>query len=84
MDQRTHAPTPSGQDLVTGQKYRITYKAPNWKYARTAVMTYLGPGSSDGCWNARPFAGTQDLPDSWVQTVEKVDNDTEPYMNRRA
>ncbi len=77
-----------------GHRYRIFTRRPGQKANREWVMTYLGPVSiseQDGSWDARPSAGTQRIPWSWVNYAAEVldsepaivDHPLKPNMERR-
>jgi hypothetical protein len=78
-------PTINGVRLVKGYMYRLATITPPQRKARHHCMTYLG----GGYWNARPFAGTQQVDPSTIASIEPVrDNpareSSDHYMNRRA
>lgn len=64
--------------LSLGVRYRIRYQSKTQRRVREAVMIYLGGEA----WSARPVAGTQLIPEHWIKSVEEVDYNTQPYLNR--
>lgn len=72
-------------NLVAGQKYKITYRNPAWRHSRCGVMAYIDRNilRRSTRWSARPVAGTQELPNHWVENIEEVPADTKPYLHRR-
>jgi hypothetical protein len=67
-----------GYHFVAGTKYKVRHRSEQQRRTRESVMTYLG-GTS---WNARPAAGTQELPASWIISAERVPAITVHYVNR--
>lgn len=72
--QRRRANDEEEMKLVTGTKYIVRYQSETQRYQRQAVMVYLGPTpEGDGyLFSARPVAGTQKLPKSWIKGVWKA------------
>lgn len=71
--------------LIAGKKYKVWYKAPEWKYKREAVMRYLDNALSDTedlIWDARPAAGTQNMPKSWFIDATDIDPTTPCYIDK--
>jgi hypothetical protein len=68
--------------MRAGKKYRIRYKTPLQKFEREAVMLYLEFSGTEHIFSARPVAGTQPVPESWLISHEEVPDDTVPYLNR--
>lgn len=68
-----------------GKRYRIVYQSQAQRYAREAVMDYLGfAGLTDElAFSARPAAGTQDMPRHWILQFEEVSKTTENYIGKR-
>jgi hypothetical protein len=78
-------PTINGVRLVKGYMYRLATITPPQRKARHHCMTYIG----DGAWNARPFAGTQEIDPQTIVHLEPMRPTTgrdssDHYMNRRA
>ena len=70
--------------MTQGHRYRVRYRSGSQRRDRTAVMVYLG---TDGGWllfDARPAAGTQRMPNTWIRAVEPVPADTPAHINRLA
>jgi hypothetical protein len=69
-----------------GKRYEIVHQSPGQRYARVSVMVYLGTsGAIDQLsFSARPVAGTQTMPRSWIRNVEEVPDSTAASLNRRA
>lgn len=67
--------------------YRIRYRAPNQGYDRKAEMQYLGIETIAvnlvHLFNARPTAGTQTMPDSWIISVEEISEPNKPFVAAR-
>lgn len=69
-----------------GQRYRVVHQSPSQRYARVSVMVYLGAagGILDYFgFSARPVAGTQQLPESWIKQVELVSSSVPVSLNKR-
>lgn len=70
-------------DLVVGRKYLIHHKSAAQRYVRQSIMTYLGLSDSGHLlWDARPAAGTQEMPTSWLTSVGEVDASVPHFINR--
>lgn len=67
--------------MATGQRYRVRYRSATQRRDRTAVMVYLGADGDHLLFDARPVAGTQRLPRTWVRAVEPVPADTPASIN---
>lgn len=81
MEPYTHA-----FNFEPGRKYRIVHQSPSQRYARVSVLLYLGAagGILDYFgFSARPIAGTQQLPESWIKQVEWVPESTPISLNQR-
>lgn len=68
--------------LSVGKKYRLFYRNPMQRRPREAVMVYLSRQGTSTSWSARPVAGTQEMPDSWLISVTEVDDQEVCYVNR--
>jgi hypothetical protein len=62
--------------LEPGRRYLLRYRGETQRRDRTAVMVYLGEDGDRLLFDARPAAGTQRLPRTWVHSVEPVPADT--------
>jgi hypothetical protein len=74
----------SKAEVEIGTKYRIIHQAENQKYPRHSVLTFLGSNVADGSWDARPFAGTQSLPWSWIKVIAVDDRGMPHVMDQDA
>lgn len=72
-------------ECTPGKRYLVVHQAPNQHYPRESVMDFLGVNHILDTWSfsARPVAGTQDMPRTWILKVEEVPKTTECYVNRR-
>jgi len=82
-----HPATAAAEDnlaaaLAVGQWYRLRYRSTTQRLDRSAVMVYLGTDGDQLLFDARPAAGTQHIPQAWLQAVEPVPADTPPYLNK--
>lgn len=79
-------------ELIPGKRYLLIHRGPLQRYDRESVMIFLGveyhPAGSAGepyyQFSARPVAGTQTLPDSWIKEVYEVTPDERIRINQRA
>lgn len=77
-----------GVELVPGYMYRIRTKTSAQKYEREHCLTYLGDNRNKTLsFNARPFAGTQELRPDEIVKLEPVRpgagrENPAHYMNR--
>lgn len=69
-------------DLTVGQRYWLRYRSATQRLDRTAVMTYLGTNGDALTFNARPVAGTQEMPRSWLLDIVPVAAGTAVHLNR--
>lgn len=69
-----------------GKRYRVTHQSPTQHYARVSVMDYLGTAGiiDELSFSARPIAGTQKMPRSWIIKAEEVDKGVPISLNMRA
>jgi hypothetical protein len=72
-----------------GAKYKIRYRLPGQRYDREAVLVYLGKPVTTSRKRRREFSGRPDygtltLEADWILGNERVDEDAELYMDRRA
>lgn len=74
-------------DMIIGRWYQIRHRSEAQHYDRKSVMQYLGvaeqPGPVTHRFNARPVAGTQTMPHSWLISVEEVPATTTPIVAAR-
>lgn len=71
--------------LVIGHKYRVVTLIPPQRIEREHVVTYLGRLSLDNevlYFDARPYAGTQQIVPEHIMSCVRVQKDTNHYMNR--
>jgi hypothetical protein len=76
--------------MVVGNRYKIYHMSGTERSMRTSVMDYLGRElreshhgeGSNYLFNARPVAGTQSMPPSWIKIVEPVSKDTPIVLNK--
>jgi hypothetical protein len=76
------APVDLAAGLVPGQRYRLRYRSSTQRLDRSAVMVYLDADGENLLFSARPAAGTQQIPRTWLLSVEAVPADTPVYLNR--
>jgi hypothetical protein len=74
--------------LVVGRKYRIVFKNENQKYLHQSVMAYLGENKAlifghNLVFDARPVAGTQEIPLSWIADIREVKDNHPIVLNKR-
>jgi len=77
----THADDPAA-GLVVGRRYHLRYRSTTQRLDRGAVMVYLGADGDTLLFDARPAAGTQHLPRTWLLAAQAVPADTPPYLNK--
>lgn len=65
------------QKLVIGNKYEVKY------HNRSAVMVFLDQSDSTLFFSGRPVVGTQNMPKSWVNSIEEVPDNTQVYVGRK-
>lgn len=70
--------------LERGNRYRIYHQSPSQGYMRVSVMDYLDDDDQHHVFSARPVAGTQTLPKSWVIRIVEVSTETPVSINGRA
>ncbi len=70
--------------MTQGHRYRVRYRSGSQRRDRTAVMVYLGTNGGWLLFDARPAAGTQRMPNTWIRAVEPVPADTPAQINRLA
>jgi hypothetical protein len=72
-------------ELISGHRYRVVHRAPGQHYARFSVMDFLGYAEHGGYdFSCRPVAGTTQLPNTWVVSIEEVPKTTPVVVNKRA
>lgn len=77
-------------EMVVGNRYMIYHMAGTERRMRYSVMDYLGQEPRESyrgeggnyTFNARPEAGTQSMPPSWIKLVESVSKDTPIVLNK--
>lgn len=77
---------PSEFNFEPGKRYRIVHQSHDQRYARVSVMDYLGTSGviDELSFSARPVAGTQQMPRTWVKEAHEVPKTTPIFINRRA
>jgi hypothetical protein len=70
------------QSIVVGGRYLVRYRGATQRLERTAVIVYLGEEGDTLLFSARPVAGTQRLPRSWIRAVEPVPAHTPTHIDR--
>lgn len=71
-----------------GSKYKLVYRNPDTrqKHNRTAVMVYLGEKHEANkhvlVFSARPVAGTQEMPLSWISEIREASPEAPVYINK--
>jgi len=68
--------------LRPGQRYRVWYRGESQHLDRIAVMVFLGEDGDTLLFDARPVAGTQHLPRTWLRGSEPVPTETPACINR--
>ena len=53
-------------ELTPGQRLRVLHRSETQKYTRESVMIFLEKIDNQLVFSARPVAGTQTLPVSWI------------------
>jgi len=70
-------------DLIVGKMYRVVHKAPTEKLPRESAMGYLGEDPNGYLsFNARPLAGTQAMPKSWILSITEAPPGLRVYLNK--
>jgi hypothetical protein len=70
--------------LQVGKRYKIYHQSEAQKVLRYSVMDYLGPdetNQNNDNWNARPVAGTQSMPRSWISGIYQVHKSAAIILN---
>lgn len=86
---KTAPPQPQGPpDLRVDREYEIEYLIPPMRKSRYARMSFTGAENDALYFNARPFAGTQQLRAAWIISVRDVGpsggrEDSRRYVDRR-
>jgi hypothetical protein len=79
-----------GQPWFRGGKFKVRYRLPGQRYDREAVLVYLGRSNTSARkdrpfqFSGRPDFGTLTLEKDWIKGNERVSDDAEMYMDRRA
>lgn len=69
-------------DMIPGKKYRIVHRSETQRRDRVSVMVYLGDeGSTWHLFSARPVAGTQMMPKSWIKDITQADDNAKVSLN---
>jgi hypothetical protein len=68
--------------LAPGYRHRVRYRSDSQRRDRTAVMVYLSVDADAVVFDARPAAGTQRMPRTWIKAIEPVPADTPAHINR--
>lgn len=74
-------PDPGNDPFMEGKRYALLYQAPQHKLPRTAVMTFLDLDGDRLVFDARPAAGTQQMPAAWVQKVRLIRDEVPHHVN---
>jgi hypothetical protein len=79
---------------IRGSKYKVRYRIPSvQRYDREMVAVYLGTPDyrsnvprlpRERQFSGRPEFGTTSLSLGWIKSYERVPDDTECYVDRRA
>lgn len=78
---------PADPTLTAGHRYKITHRAGNQQIARYSIMDYMGPDHDEPKnlnFSARPLAGTQSMPKSWIISIREVPKTTPIAINKIA
>jgi hypothetical protein len=71
--------------MEPGVKYLVIHQSPSQRFARASVLKFLGQDTGEiMSFDARPVAGTQNLPRSWVKSIWSVSLDAKISLNERA
>ncbi len=68
--------------LVVGQRYRLRYRSTTQRLDGSAVMVYLGVDGHQLLFDARPAAGTQRMPRTWLRALDPVPAHTPAHLNK--
>lgn len=72
-----NARVPRASLMTTGRKYEVIYQIPGvHRVPRRMVAVYLGPLGKSSSFSGRPFFGTTDLENNWIQQVAEVSTNT--------
>lgn len=72
----------AAQPMIEGRRYLVRYRSATQRYDRTAVMVYLGEEGDTLLFDARPVAGTQQMPRPWLRAVEPVSAEMPAHINK--
>lgn len=67
--------------LVKGKKYIVVHMSEAQRKPRESVMIFLGSEDQSTFWSARPVAGTQELPKSWIKGLWEVEQSVKVRIN---
>jgi hypothetical protein len=78
--------------MEVGNRYRVYHKSGTQRIMRYSVMDYLGRDEHESyagqgpnySFNARPLAGTQSMPPSWIQSIVPVAKSAPIVLNKIA
>jgi len=78
-------PYTDAYNFQPGKRYRIVHQSMTQRYPRVSVMVYLGSSGimDELSFSARPAAGTQQMPRTWIKQVERVPDSISAFLNRR-
>lgn len=68
--------------METGKMYLIVHQSDAQGYPRVSAMRFLEESLGKLVFDARPTAGTQEMPRSWVQSIQPTAEKV-PFLNRR-
>lgn len=76
--------------LEVGKRYTVFHKTPAMKRWRVSVMDYLGREANEShrgegpnyLFNARPVAGTQSMPPSWIIRIDEAQPNEKIVLNK--
>jgi hypothetical protein len=79
-------------DMIVGKRYKIYHLSETQRVLHYSVMDYLGREQNESyvgqgpnyLFNARPEAGTQSMPPSWIQRVNEVPKNSPVVLNKIA
>jgi hypothetical protein len=74
---------PSQPKLIPGHRYRFVYRNDAQRKDHVSVLDCISETDSYFILNARPYAGTQEMPKRWVSSVTEVPKTTPLQINDR-
>ena len=69
--------------MVANRKYRVIHRSETQRVDRASVLRYMAEDSEVYYFDARPVAGTQTMPKSWVKSIEERPITTKIDLNRK-